>query len=98
MRAFGLPAWARTKKRGQLALAQIDNGIKGAAKKLDPIPSAPGGWGLRKPVPKGPGQRSASLFASQSGGGRAEFGRYYDLSNNGVMPNGGVIRACRGGN
>jgi len=26
-----------------------------------PIPTIPGGWGLRNPEPKGPGQRSISL-------------------------------------
>jgi len=30
---------------------------------LGPIPTIPGGWGLRNPKPKGPGQRSA--FFSQ---------------------------------
>jgi hypothetical protein len=33
-----------------------------------PIPTAPGGWGLRNPEPKGPGQRS--IFLSQPSGAR----------------------------
>jgi len=42
------------KKKDQLSLAQCgDRLICGTG----PIPTAPGGWGLRNPEPKGPGQR-----------------------------------------
>jgi hypothetical protein len=41
---------------------------------------APGGWGLRNPEPKGPGQRSECFLAIQRGGRLAEIGPYYDFS------------------
>src|SRR5438874_2227103 len=41
---------AQTKK-DQLALALL-------VVRTDPIPTTPGGWGLRNPEPKGPGQRT----------------------------------------
>ena len=37
--------------------------------KIDPILTTPGGWGLRNPVPKGPGQPSASLLRRGGGDG-----------------------------
>jgi len=36
--------------------------------RTDPIPTAPGGWGLRNPEPKGPGQRRI-IFSQGSGAG-----------------------------
>jgi hypothetical protein len=50
------------KKKDQLALVQyrINSSATG------PIPTTPGGWGLRNPEPKGPGQRRN--FFSQSEG------------------------------
>jgi hypothetical protein len=51
----------RKNKKGQLALA-----LDFAA--LGPVPTIPGGWGLRNPKPKEPGQRSA--FFSQSSAAR----------------------------
>ena len=50
------------KKKDQLALAQVVISLR-----TGPIPTAPGGWGLRNPEPKGPGQRSGYLFAIQRG-------------------------------
>jgi hypothetical protein len=49
-----------------------------------PIPKAPGGWGLRNPEPKGPGQRSALLFAKPHGVGLAEVGHHCDPANDPV--------------
>jgi len=44
--------------------------------RLGPILTTPGGWGLRNPEPKGPGQRA--FFLATYGGSRlAEVGRYY---------------------
>jgi hypothetical protein len=60
-------------------------GIYIHCEELDPILTTPGGWGLRNPVPKGPGQRSFILIAVQHGGGLTEFGRHYDLPNVRVM-------------
>lgn len=71
-------------KNGQLALT----GRIGAdiyCRELDPILTTPGGWGLRNPVPKGPGQRSFPFIDGQRGGGLTEFRRYYDLPNVRVM-------------
>ena len=61
-------------------------GILNHCKELDPILTTPGGWGLRNPVPKGPGQRSSYLIAVHKGGGLTEIGRHYGLSNVRVMP------------
>jgi hypothetical protein len=49
-----------------------------------PAPTTPGGWGLRNPESKEPGQRNAFLFAIQQGGRWAEFGRHYDSANDPV--------------
>jgi hypothetical protein len=51
-------------KKDQLALALL-------VARTDPIPSTPGGWGLRNPEPKGPGQRT-QLFSQcrAAGAGR----------------------------
>jgi len=51
------------KEKDQLSLAQY----RGETPlRTDPIPTAPGGWGLRNPEPKGPGQRR--IFFSQASG------------------------------
>ena len=55
---------------------------------IDPILTTPGGWGLRNPVPKGPGQRSEYTIATQHGRGLAEIGRHYDLPD--MRVNGGA--------
>jgi hypothetical protein len=47
------------KKKDQLSLAQYRDNLAAT----DPILTAPGGWGLRNPEPKGPGQRK--VFFSQ---------------------------------
>ena len=49
-----------------------------------PILTTPGGWGLRNPEPKGPGQRSALLFAKPHGVGLAEVGHHCDSANDPV--------------
>ena len=51
------------KKKDQLSLAQSRDFNSPAT---GPIPTAPGGWGLRNPEPKGPGQRS-DFFSQFSG-------------------------------
>ena len=56
---------APKKEKDQLSLAQ-SRGVKPPA--IDPIPTAPGGWGLRNPEPKGPGQRRIT-FSQASGAG-----------------------------
>jgi hypothetical protein len=63
-----------------------------------PIPTTPGGWGLRNPGPKGPGQRSALLFASPHGVGLAEVGRYCDPANDPVTWLRRRRRTCRRAN
>lgn len=55
------------KKKDQLSLAQYRDNLAAT----DPILTAPGGWGLRNPEPKGPGQRK--VFFSQFS--RAAAGR-----------------------
>lgn len=67
-------------QKGQLALARRIGDLI-CCEKLDPILTTPGGWGLRNPVPKGPGQRSFILVAVQHGGGLTEIRRHYDLPN-----------------
>jgi hypothetical protein len=62
------------KKKDQLALAQYGDNYSA----IGPIPTIPGGWGLRNPESKGPSQRSVFLVAFQQGGRLAEVGRYYD--------------------
>ena len=42
---------------------------------VGPIPTASGGWGLRNPKPKEPGQRSDDVLASRAGVRWAKFGR-----------------------
>ena len=49
--------------------------------RTDPVPSTPGGWGLRNPESIGPGQRSECFLAIQHGVGLTEFRQYYDLTN-----------------
>jgi len=66
------------KKKDQLALAQDGDKL---FLRTGPIPTTPGGWGLRNPGLKGPGQRSDSLVAIQKGGRWAEIGPYYDFPN-----------------
>src|SRR5262245_21398804 len=46
-----------------------------------PVSKAPGGWGLRNPVPTRPGQRSAVAIANQGGRRWAEIGHLYDPAN-----------------
>jgi hypothetical protein len=72
---------APKKKKDQLSLAQWW-GL--TPLRTGPIPKAPGGWGLRNPEPKGPGQRSALLFARPHGVPLAEVGRYCDSANDPV--------------
>ena len=52
-------------KKDQLSLAQCWDLTP---LRTGPIPTAPGGWGLRNPEPKGPGQRRA-FFSQGSGAG-----------------------------
>jgi hypothetical protein len=70
------------KKKDQLSLAQSDGEL--TPLRTGPIPKAPGGWGLRNPEPKGPGQRSALLFAKPHGVGLAEVGHHCDSANDPV--------------
>jgi hypothetical protein len=65
-------------KKGQLSLAGRIGDLPDCGE-LDPILTTPGGWGLRNPVPKGPGQRSDHSFAAQRGGQLTEFGQHYDF-------------------
>jgi hypothetical protein len=51
---------------------------------LGPVPTIPGGWGLRNPKPKEPGQRSAVFLAIQRGRRLAEKGLYCDSANDPV--------------
>src|SRR5882757_2294 len=55
------------KKKDQLSLAQYGDKLL----RTGPILTAPGGWGLRNPEPKGPGQRSIPFSQSS----RAVAGR-----------------------
>src|SRR4051794_7428034 len=41
---------------------------------LDPILAAPGGWGLRNPEPKGPGQRTQDFSQCGAAGARRKRG------------------------
>lgn len=52
-------------KKDQLSLAQCWDLTP---LRTGPIPTAPGGWGLRNPEPKGPGQRRI-IFSQGSGAG-----------------------------
>jgi hypothetical protein len=54
----GMTATPPKKKKDQLALAQDGDKL---FLRTGPIPTAPGGWGLRNPGLKRPGQRSNSL-------------------------------------
>jgi hypothetical protein len=65
-------------KNGQLALTGRF-GVDIYCRELDPILTTPGGWGLRNPVPKGPGQRSFVFIVAQRGGELTEFRRHYDF-------------------
>jgi len=68
-----------TNKNGQLALTG-EFGIDNHRYKLDPILTTPGGWGLRNPVPKGPGHCSFFVIIGQRGGELTEFRRHYDFA------------------
>src|SRR5258708_30281426 len=46
-----------------------------------PIPTAPGGWGLRNPGPKGPGQRSDCLSQSRRAVAGRKLGRIMISAN-----------------
>ena len=59
------------KKKDQLALAQFSGLLP---LRTDPIPTAPGGWGLRNPEPKGPGQRRIVLSQGSGAGGWRKWG------------------------
>jgi hypothetical protein len=61
---------ALKKKKDQLALA-LDNTDFPA---IGPIPTIPGGWGLRNPKPKGPGQRSNFLSQPRRASGWRKWG------------------------
>jgi hypothetical protein len=63
-------------KKDQLSLAQ-SVGINSL--RTGPIPTTPGGWGLRNPELKGPGHSQYLLVAVHKGGRWAEIGRYYDF-------------------
>ena len=67
-------------KKDQLSLAQGGE----IWLRTGPILTTPGGWGLRNPESKGPGQRRDYLVAIQQGGRLAEVGRYYDSANDPV--------------
>ena len=54
-------------KKDQLALALL-------VVRTDPILTAPGGWGLRNPEPKGPGQRRITLSQLSGAGGWRKWG------------------------
>ena len=82
------------KKKGQLALARRI-GIISLREFKDPVLPTPGGWGLRNPVPKGPGQRSDVLIAIQRGTGLSEFWQHYDLFKLAVKVPTVEFRACR---
>src|ERR1700752_4485500 len=57
---FSAAAYGRTQKRkGPTFVGPVSGGKPRA---IDPIPTAPGGWGLRNPEPKGPGQRRISYL------------------------------------
>ena len=74
---------ARPKKKGPTLVGPVWGF---SPLRTGPIPTAPGGWGLRNPEPKGPGQRSDCFFARQRGGRLAEVGQYYDFANDPVTP------------
>jgi len=64
------PTPAPQKKKDQLALAQY--GVNYL--RTGPIPTTPGGWGLRNPEPKGPGQRRTVLSQFSRAVGRRKWG------------------------
>jgi hypothetical protein len=59
--AIGCSKLKSQKKKDQLALALNAHRLFSA---IGPILTIPGGWGLRNPKPKGPGQRSDFLVAT----------------------------------
>ena len=68
---------SRQKKKGQLALA-----LDVAA--LGPVPTIPGGWGLRNPKPKEPDQSSIFLSQLRAAGGWQKWGGIMILANDPV--------------
>jgi hypothetical protein len=58
------------KKKDQLALAQYGDSYL----RTGPILTTPGGWGLRNPEPKGPGQRKGILSQSTTAGAGRKWG------------------------
>src|SRR5215467_3702693 len=66
---FGAAACGHAQKRKGPTFVGPVSGDKPLA--IDPIPTAPGGWGLRNPEPKGPGQRRITYlrWARQAVGG-----------------------------
>jgi hypothetical protein len=66
------------KKKDQLTLAQC--GISA----LGPVPTIPGGWGLRNPKPKEPDQRSIFFSQAREAGGWPKWGGIVILANDPV--------------
>lgn len=79
--SLGLKTRGLKNKKGQLALALS---VIFRSCVIGPVPTAPGGWGLRNPEPKEPGQRSSIVIASHGGMGLTEIGRFHDFANNDV--------------
>ncbi|GAA3843186.1 hypothetical protein GCM10022626_08740 [[Pseudomonas] carboxydohydrogena] len=53
-------------------------------KKIDPILTTPGGWGLRNPVPKGPGQPTHEASQALAAAGGRKSGGIMIFSNDAV--------------
>src|SRR6202163_750048 len=66
------------KKKDQLTLAQDGDKL---FLRIGPIPTAPGGWGLRNPELKGPGQRSDCLSQSRRAVAGRKLGRIMISAN-----------------
>jgi len=62
----------RAGESGPLVISRIgdQSQVRKKPRKIDPILTTPGGWGLRNPVPKGPGQpmRKTSQPLAAAGG------------------------------
>src|SRR4051812_28465163 len=68
-------------KKDQLALALL-------VARTDPILTAPGGWGLRNPEPKGPGQRTQVFSQCRAAGAWRKSG---DIK----IPSNDPVTVCR---
>src|SRR5438309_9509607 len=68
-------------KKDQLALALL-------VARTDPILSTPGGWGLRNPEPKGPGQRTQVFSQCRAAGA-------WRTSGETMIPANDPVTVCR---